>query len=490
MRIAAALLLMLPAIAPAQQIGVGEYNLLLGPNGVFPGPYGIAAGPDGAIWFTEYWANSIGRITPAGSITVYPVNSQSNCHPNYITAGPDGALWFSETCGQIGRITTTGAVTEYPGANGDAITTGPDGALWFTNSSSIGRMTTAGAITEYSLPTINAVALGITAGPDGALWFTEYSATQIGRITTDGSITEYPAPQAYGLSGIAAGPDGALWSTATVGDLIVRTTTAGQSTEYSVPEGLLYPFGITAGPDGAMWFTGNGNLGRINMGGTITEYPVPPPVSAFENTPNQITVGHDGELWFTGGTGGLQIGEAVFETADLAVNPPNGYYKSNLTFTGSGYSPNENVQIYISGVGSAIMASPVTDSTGSFSATVRAPQSPMGPRIFLAVGQSSRKLGAANFSMAPILILTPSSGAVGSIVKAEGYGFGWPTGVDIYWDNPRTLIGAATPNTYGTFNGSAAVTFKVPADAAAGKNGVFGRDINTGAIGPGFFDVQ
>jgi hypothetical protein len=33
----------------------------------------IAAGPDGALWFTEFNANQIGRITPAGSITEYAV---------------------------------------------------------------------------------------------------------------------------------------------------------------------------------------------------------------------------------------------------------------------------------------------------------------------------------------------------------------------------------------------------------------------------------
>jgi len=27
-------------------------------------PYGITTGPDGALWFTEFYGNSIGRITP------------------------------------------------------------------------------------------------------------------------------------------------------------------------------------------------------------------------------------------------------------------------------------------------------------------------------------------------------------------------------------------------------------------------------------------
>jgi virginiamycin B lyase len=48
-------------------------------------------------------------------------------------------LWFAEQAGDaIGRITTTGVVTEFtagitrPGAAPFGIATGPDGNLWFT----------------------------------------------------------------------------------------------------------------------------------------------------------------------------------------------------------------------------------------------------------------------------------------------------------------------------------------------------------------------
>ena len=63
-----------------------------------------------------------------------------------------------------------------------AITAGPDGALWFTGNIGsngvnglIGRITTAGAITEFPIPS-GSTAMDITAGPDGALWFTELIA--------------------------------------------------------------------------------------------------------------------------------------------------------------------------------------------------------------------------------------------------------------------------------------------------------------------------
>ena len=58
------------------------------------------------MWFTDSAANSIGRITNGGVITNhFPVTARSE--PSDITAGPDGALWFTEFRGdKIGRIET------------------------------------------------------------------------------------------------------------------------------------------------------------------------------------------------------------------------------------------------------------------------------------------------------------------------------------------------------------------------------------------------
>jgi virginiamycin B lyase len=125
-----------------------------------------------------------------------------------IAAGPDGALWFTEsTSNQIGRITTTGILTEYPvpttGAALRGIASGPDGALWFTESlgsatlCKIGRITTSGTITEYAVPVSPAIPVpatieDITAGPDGAMWFTILSiGSVVGRITMEGTVTQY-----------------------------------------------------------------------------------------------------------------------------------------------------------------------------------------------------------------------------------------------------------------------------------------------------------
>ena len=156
------------------------------------GPFGITAGPDGNVWFTELVGNRIGRITPSGEITEFPVPT-ANSEPIAIAKGPDGNLWFAEQDGEkIGRIDpSTHEITEFPipsgGSEPSAITEGPDGNLWFAEENGdIGRITPTGTITQCSTGISGAIK-GITAGPEDTLWFTEFDETRIGRITATGS---------------------------------------------------------------------------------------------------------------------------------------------------------------------------------------------------------------------------------------------------------------------------------------------------------------
>lgn len=150
--------------------------LLLG-FGIVPAALASPAGARPGPSFVEY-------ALPAGA-----------SGPEGIVQGPDGAMWFAqEYSDQIGRITSSGQVTEYqlfPGAAPIDVAVGRDGAIWFSEYGAygkVGKITTSGAITQYSLPSAGARTWGITAGPDGNLWFTEYDQQKIGRITTNGVV--------------------------------------------------------------------------------------------------------------------------------------------------------------------------------------------------------------------------------------------------------------------------------------------------------------
>ena len=87
-------------------------EISLPPGGV---PLGIAAGSDKNLWVTVVRAPVIYRVTPKGDITPFPMPAKSMA--TFITAGPDGNLWFTEPNGKVGRITTSGDVTEFVFSN-------------------------------------------------------------------------------------------------------------------------------------------------------------------------------------------------------------------------------------------------------------------------------------------------------------------------------------------------------------------------------------
>jgi streptogramin lyase len=237
------------------------------------------------MWFVERTANQIGRMTTAGVVTnEYPIPTVASGTLK-ITVGSDGALWFTENAqAKIGRVSTGGGFTEYStaGFSGSqtcgsppclstasqphSIVAGPDGALWFTDvgPGAIGRITTSGAIAEFPVSQSTFLA-DIAVGPDRALWFADFGG-QIGRITTSGAVTNlFPAPRNLGPISITAGTDGALWfgdgNTPSIG----RVTTIGQFSDYPLPSGPYFPGAVIAGPDGGIWFTALvADVGRIS----------------------------------------------------------------------------------------------------------------------------------------------------------------------------------------------------------------------------------
>ncbi len=289
------------------------------------GMTGITTGPDNNLWFGQSiqqmvnnqvtFVGEIGRMTSDGTLTRFPLSSEMGV-PS-IANGPDGNLWFTElsyssalvkptTKGAIGRITPAGEITEFPlpteeGAG--AITSGADGNVWFTTltlhptpafggillSSSVGRVKPAGTITLFALPATLTLLGGITAGPDGNVWFAEttfdaslqIAGGRVGWATPAGTLTEIPValtepPAGAPPNSIAAGPDGNLWVVGTFIDFglggqmtisgsIARITPGGAVTAFAVPPNV-GPGSITAGPDGNLWFMDvTSKIGRITF---------------------------------------------------------------------------------------------------------------------------------------------------------------------------------------------------------------------------------
>jgi virginiamycin B lyase len=255
----------------------------------------LTVGPDKNLWFSTAAstnagaAATIGRITPAGMVSEFGLPATYST-ASALTAGPDGNLWFTDVAndtsvplGQpgggsiaIGRITPAGTISEYPIASNpggaSTLTVGPDGSLWFSEAvryvlagsigyvpgtpATIGRITPAGIITEFPLaPDLSPIALsGLTMGPDRDLYFTFVS---IG--------SNLP------VSLLGTGIPGAI--------SIGRITTSGTVVEFTgtVPALGLYPaYAPTVGSDGNLWFSDGPNIGRLDRALATPDRAIPP----------------------------------------------------------------------------------------------------------------------------------------------------------------------------------------------------------------------
>ena len=300
--------------APAAAAGQSVFEFPV-PNARFNG---IVTGADGNLWLTDAGNQSIDRLSMTdGSLTEFPVATTINVPPNPtdITLGADGNVWFLDAAfSYVGKVTPGGDITEYPVGPSflSGITAGPDGNIWFgdyINPASIGRITPAGAVARYATPQPTVDPGSITTGADGNLWFTDgSSANALWRLNPSSGFTPFPVQGGQGPIGIAAGPDGNLWFGEAGPGHLGRMTMAGVVTQFSINT-TLHVSGIASGPDGNVWFGESGStvsgdmVGAMTPTGRVRHFPLPTPLGR----PGKPTAGADGNVWFAELAGNIGV---------------------------------------------------------------------------------------------------------------------------------------------------------------------------------------
>ena len=207
-------------VATAQAAPVGNLKQYKVPTANSQ-PRAIANGSDGNMWFTEssdVLPAVIGRITPAGAVTEFPVNCNF-CILADIVQGPAGVLYFTSNNAELGRITTAGMVqAAIPMPNSSALagnlaSNGND--IWITdfNNNVVWRYAiSTGVFTQFVPPTPGSVPFDVAVDNAGTVWFTEFGNNAIGRLNSaTGTITEIPTTSPP--RGIAIATDGQVWFT-------------------------------------------------------------------------------------------------------------------------------------------------------------------------------------------------------------------------------------------------------------------------------------
>ena len=345
-------------------------------------PAGIAAGPDGNLWFCENFANQIGKITPSGAVTEYPIpnplaHRRPGVHHRRVRTGRSGSRSATVgTAGFIGRVTTDGQITTFSPpsltAGPQQIVSGPDGNLWFSLpfSGRIGRITTAGKVDEFLLPTPSMFALALAASPDGGVWVAEQEPDSdiLARFAPDGTATEIALPGiAAEIFGLVVGPDGNLWFTENDTGLIGRATPAGVVSEFETSSPISAPWLIAAGPDGGLWFSEYGVdvIGRV----ALAPFPCVP-------GPNALCV--NGGRFRVGATWSSSAGSGAATAVSLTDD--SGYLwffdPTNIEIVAkvlSGCAIDERYWVFLAGLTNVAATLTVTDSQTGIARTYTNP---------------------------------------------------------------------------------------------------------------------
>ena len=197
---------------------------------------------NGDIWFIdgngEKNIETIGHLSPDGSIHDFTIPGLTGA-PDQLILGSDGNVWFLATADSvIGKVTPAGVVSEYPvhlprGQTLGPLSLGPDGALWFSAGQnaaltgySLGRISSVGVvkITPLRPEALNGCSgtfEKLVLGPEGKMWGAAGGAVLSISTSSKASCWEI-GPHAHAGNAVV-GTDGNVWAASDFGITRINT---------------------------------------------------------------------------------------------------------------------------------------------------------------------------------------------------------------------------------------------------------------------------
>ena len=246
----------------------------------------------GNIWFAQYRSNEIGRMTPDGQYTGFPVPTANSNMDSIAIDLSHRTIWVSQVTGnQIVRLNMdTGAVMEIPVPTANVkpgdLAVANDGTVWFTEGYDVGASgqiarldPTTNTVTEVRMPGPRRSFDGMTIDPSGGVWFVELDDNRIGRYS-EGTITEFDLPRPnVSPTNIGSDKSGRIWVDEQSGNaLAILDPATGGWGEVPIPTSACRPTGLALDDDDNVWFTelGANKIGVLPSGSsTIVDFPIP-----------------------------------------------------------------------------------------------------------------------------------------------------------------------------------------------------------------------
>ena len=268
------------------------------------GIMGVQVAPDDTIWFAEQYANYIGHYFPgAGRYQIYSlpwITIPDPGHaiqklslpsaPNELALDAHGDVWFTEfNADSLGRLDPrTGRMQHYflsPKPSVQTlypygVTVDRQGNVWFTESGNnqVGRLEpTTGAIHVFAVPDPDALTMEIASDEQGFLWVTSFTPGLLFRYEPHtGTFTTYTVSlrgnERGTLYGLLVTTSGDVWVTILAANMLahldVRT---GRFLFYRIPAPGSLPLGLAMDANQNLWFTGLDKIGMLHPARPISQ---------------------------------------------------------------------------------------------------------------------------------------------------------------------------------------------------------------------------
>lgn len=236
--------------------------------------------------------------TTLGKITEYNLNWPSSVHGSTHELAIDKQHIYitGQNMDQIAKLDYKGQIVDYykmpDGSGPHGLLLDKQGRLWVSleffglveqldDRGKIIKEIDVRLFAQGAKTPINTAPHGICLDADGeaVIWFTGKRTSTVGKINPDGRIEHFQLNNLAALPiFLSTGADSSIWGTELLGNSILNVSNDGTVKEFKIPTSNSRPIAVIPDPsEPFMWFTEEAGvkLGKIDLCGKITEYPVP-----------------------------------------------------------------------------------------------------------------------------------------------------------------------------------------------------------------------
>lgn len=232
-------------------------------------PIGLGVDSRGNAWIADQVTRSIARVSPAGEVQPFALNTPI-ARLARLAVAPDDSVWFAESTAysvtrlKDGKLERHVIESDRGGPYGVAVERG--GSVWASlqHANQLLQIGADGRLLTHTLPTPASAPSDVAVDASGAVWVLQFRSNKLARFA-GGKFTEFDVPVAgAALAGIAAAPDGSIWFAMLRAHALGRWRN-GVFKSFPLPRADARPCGVAVDSAGNVWYADmSGFVGRLS----------------------------------------------------------------------------------------------------------------------------------------------------------------------------------------------------------------------------------